>query len=102
MTTLTLYGATDQLITITGVIDSGGLNVVGATITGQIVDKTGVSVANGALTFADVTRISGSYSAILSYLFQPAAKSYTLQITGVSSGNHFYTEVACIVATNTL
>lgn len=101
--TLTLYQQTDQLITISGVVDSSGLNVVGATITGQIVDKTKTAVANGSLTFTDVARTSGSYSAVLPHGFNPSAGGgYTLQITGSYSGASFYTEVSCIVATNTL
>lgn len=98
-TTLTLYKANDQVITLTGITDLVPTAIVGATITGVIVNKSGATVTSAPITFGDVSGAPGTYQGALPASFSPPATTgYVLQITGSHSGIAFYFEVACTVA----
>jgi hypothetical protein len=102
-TKITLYNANDNVVNLTGVTDTTGAPITGASITGLIVDKTGTAVVGtpNPITFGDVSGSPGSYAGPVPALVATAG-TYTLRVSGTHTGVTLYAEVACAIATRTL
>jgi hypothetical protein len=100
-TKLNLYINNDQLLTLTGVVDTTGTPIVGATISSVLLDSKGSVITGTSVTYTDVAGQAGSYSGVLSNL-SASPGTGTLQITGTKGAVHFGANVAVVIAARVL
>jgi len=85
MNKLILFAQNDNLVQLTGVTDSTGTPVTGATLTGSLTPVNG-GAATAALTFGDTAGEPGNYQAPLIAANVPAPGAYTLVVSGTANG----------------